>query len=130
METIVVKGRPASVNASASTKLNWKNKVAAAASQVFSKPLEDTDLRIEITFFHDGSPDIDAGNMSKPICDCLEGIVYHDDSQLMEHNARFRDLNRYFYIKGVELAVAIAIAEGEEFVAIKIEKVGEGAARI
>lgn len=125
-----MKGQPASVNASPPTKSRWKTKVAAAASQVFSEPLEDIDLRIVITFFCNGLPDFDTDNMSKPICDCLKGILYLDDSQLMERNARFRDLNKSFYIKGVEPAVAVAIAEGEDFVAIGIEKVGEGVARI
>lgn len=130
MGTIVVKGRPASVNASGSTKSLWKTKVAEAASHIFSEPLEDTDLGIEITFFCNGRPDFDTDNMSKPICDCLKGVVYQDDSQLIERNARIKDLNKYFYIKGVEPSVAVAMAEGEDFVSIKIEPMGERVARI
>lgn len=101
-----------------------------AASQVFSVPLEDTDLRIVITVFCDGRPDFDIDNISKPICDCLKDIVYLDDSQLMERNARIRDLNVSFDIEGADKATAIAIAEGEEFVTIKIERLEEEVARI
>lgn len=130
MGTIVVKGRPASVNASSSTKTAWKAKVAAAASLIFSEPLDDADLGIVITFFCSGRPDFDTDNMSKPICDCLNGVVYQDDSQLIERSARIKDLNKSFYIKGVEPAVAVAMAEGEDFVSIKIVKVGERVAVI
>ena len=130
VRTVVVKGRPVSVNASSAAKMRWKNKVAAAASKVFSEPLEDIDLRIIITFYHNVMPDIDTDNMSKPICDCLKGVVYHDDRQLMERYARHRDLNGSFHIKGVEPDVAVAIAEGEDFVAITVEKIGAGVVMI
>ncbi len=130
MGTIVIKGRPVSINAASHNKIRWKNKVAELASNIFPAPLEDTDLGIEITFFCDGHPDFDTDNMSKPICDCLKGVVYLDDSQLIDRNARIRDLNKSFYIKGIEPSVAMAMAEGEEFVSIKVVKVGERVARI
>ena len=130
MGTIVIKGRPVSINSSPHNKTRWKSKVAEAASRIFSDPLEDTDLGIEITFFCDGHPDFDTDNMSKPICDCLKGVVYRDDSQIIDRNARIRDLNKYFYIKGIEPLVAVAMAEGEEFVSIRIVKMGERVARI
>lgn len=130
MGTVVIKGCPVSVNASNATKSRWKNKVAAAASAVFPAPLVDTDLRIVITFYYNSPPDFDTDNMSKPICDALKEIVYTDDSQLMERHARRRDLNGSFHIKGVEPTVAVAIAEGEEFVSITVEKVGAGVVMI
>ena len=130
MSTIVVKGRPASINASNATKTAWKVKVREAAKLIYLAPLEDDDLKIEITYFCDGQTDIDTDNMSKPICDSLNGIVYEDDKQLLDRDARRRDLNKYFYVKGIEPSVAVALAEGEEFVSIKISVVGEMVARI
>ncbi len=127
---IVVKGRPVSINASPATKAAWKDKVREAALLVYPTPLEDDDLEIEITYFCDGQTDIDTDNISKPICDSLNGIVYEDDKQLIDRNARRRDLNKYFYVKGIEPSVAVALAEGEEFVSIKISNVGERVARI
>ena len=130
VRTVVVKGRPVSVGASSASRSHWKNQVAAAASAVFPAPLVETDLKITITFFYNNPPDFDTDNISKPICDALKGIAYSDDSQLMERHARRRDLNGSFHIKGVEPSVAVAIAEGEEFVSIKIEIIGAGVAVI
>lgn len=125
MKTVVVKGHPVSINASTRSKSTWRQKVVDAASIVFTEPLEDDDLRVVITIFSNEAIG-DTDNYSKPICDALKGIVYNDDSQIMERNARRRDLNGSFHIKGVEPTVAVAIAEGQDFVSIKIEKVGEG----
>lgn len=126
MRTFVVKGRPVSINASNAAKLRWKQRVASLAAAVFPGPLPDDDLRIVITFYYNMLPDFDTDNISKPICDCLEGIAYRNDNQLMERMARRRDINGSFHIKGVPPDVAVSIAEGEDFVAITLEKVGEG----
>jgi len=127
---IIVKGRPVSVNSSSRNKARWKAAVAAEAKKVCATPLGNNNLSITITFFYNNPPDFDTDNISKPICDALKGIAYSDDSQLMERHARRRDLNGSFHIKGVEPSVAVAIAEGEEFVSIKIEIIGAGVAVI
>jgi len=129
VSVIVLKGRPISIRATGSKK-RWKNEVANAARRVFPIPLDGTDLRITITFFYNTQPDFDTDNVSKPICDALEGIAYHNDSQLMERHARRRDIDGSFRIKGIDPEVAVAIAEGEDFVAIKIEKIGSGVIKI
>lgn len=130
MSVIVVKGRPISINSSSRSKNRWKNKVAQEARRFFSTPLDDTDLRITITFFYDSLPDFDTDNVCKPICDALKGVAYNDDSQLMERNARRRDLNGSYRIKGIDPELAVAMAEGEEFVSIKLDKVGRGVVEI
>lgn len=130
MPTFVVKGRPISVNSSNRAKSQWKNKVASVASTVFRAPLVDYDLRIVITFYYNVLPDFDTDNISKPICDCLVGIAYHDDNQLMDRIARRRDINGSFRIKGIPSDVAVAIAEGNDFVAITLDNVGAGVSMI
>ena len=132
MSIIIVKGRPFSVQSRSAHKDRWKSKVAAGARKVFATPIDKThnDLRITITFFYNSLPDFDTDNVSKPICDALNGIAYHDDHQLMERNVRTRRIDGSFRIKGVDPELAIAIAEGEDFVSIKIEKVGSGVVEI
>ena len=88
--------------------------------------MDDTDIKVTITFFYNTLPDYDTDNISKPICDALKGIAYHDDNQIMDRIARRRDINGSFRIKGVDPKVAIALSEGNDFVSIKIEKVGAG----
>lgn len=124
MSVIVVQGRPVSANNRGLAKQRWKRQVATEGARVFSAPLMGSDLRIIITFFYEGLPDFDTDNISKPICDALKGVAFRDDRQLMERYARRRHIGGSFRIKGVDPGVAVALAGGQEFVAIKIEELG------
>jgi hypothetical protein len=130
LAAIVIKARPISINASSQSKEAWKKTVSNAAKKIYTQPLQDCDLRIIITFFYNILPDFDTDNMSKPICDSLKGIVYQDDIQIMERLARRRDVNSAFHIRGIDPEVALAIAEGSDFVSINIEKIGDGVSKI
>lgn len=39
-------------------------------------------LEVEITFYRDTLHRVDVGNLEKPVCDAMEGIVYEDDLQI------------------------------------------------
>ena len=127
---IIVRGRPVSVNASAARRRAWMEVVAQAASAVYVAPLNDNNLRIIITFWYERLPDFDTDNISKPICDALQGIVYYNDHQLMERIARRKDINGRYHIRGAPPEIVLAIRDGVEFVSIQIERVGEEASRI
>jgi len=117
----IVKGRPASVQSSHANKANWSAKVAAAAQLKCPAPLVGDGLRIRITFYYDALPDFDSDNISKPICDALNGIAYADDHQLADRVARRRDMGKPYVFRGVDPELAVAIAEGEEFVYVEID---------
>lgn len=93
---------------------DWKRTVAA---QVIERkppaPLADVPLQIELTFFlprpaslpkrivhHIRKPDAD--NLGKAVKDALRGIVYRDDSQLVDVLVH----KRYGVSPGVEIRVA------------------------
>jgi crossover junction endodeoxyribonuclease RusA len=114
------------MNASSRTKQRWKRLVAAAASSVFAAPLDGYDLKIKIRFFYESLPDFDTDNISKPICDALKGIAYRDDNQLMRRDVGRIDLNGSYRLENVDPGLAVAMAEGEEFVAIRMERVDGG----
>lgn len=121
---IIVKGTPKSVHSSSRSRTTWKSQVAAKASAEFNSPLEDNDLRVKITIFYNGVPTFDADNVSKPVCDAMCGVAYHDDSQIMERIVRMRSLDGAYRIKGVPRKLAVAISDGEDFVWIAISRVG------
>jgi crossover junction endodeoxyribonuclease RusA len=123
---IVVKGRPASVQSSAGRKAAWMQAVAAAAAPRCQVPLVGDDLRIEITFFFNALPDFDSDNISKPICDALNGIAYGDDHQLAERLVKRRDMGAPYVFRGIHPELAVAIAEGDEFVYIEIDNANLG----
>ncbi len=121
----IVKGRPVSIQAHAASRRRWMSRVQEAARGIFSQPLTDFDLKVQITFFYDEPPTFDMDNVSKPICDALNGIAYNDDRQLMERNSRKRYLKGSYHLEGVDPELVRALAESEEFVYIEITKVGE-----
>jgi len=121
MIRLVVKGRPCSVQASPATRQAWMARVAAAASAACNFSLITNDLKINIAFFYNALPDFDTDNISKPICDALNGIVYKDDHQLCKRTASRKDINGPYRIRGAAPELALAIAEGEDFVYIEVE---------
>ena len=69
---------------------------------------------VEITYFYEKRPlKIDVDNMSKPILDALEGVVYEDDFQVTDLLCQKRRLED----RGVEISSAMLlkrlIKEGE-----------------
>ena len=121
---VIVKGIPKSVNSSPTSRRTWMTKVAEEARKNFGTPLQDDDLRVEITIFHNGIVTFDSQNMAKPICDALCGVAYVDDMQVMEAEVKRKNLDGTFHIKGVPEELAIALCQGEDFVQIVIKKVG------
>ena len=123
MVRFVVKGRPVSIQGSASSRAKWAAAVANAAVGKCAAPLDGNDLRIRITFFYNTLPDFDTDNISKPICDALNGSIYHDDHQLGERHARRKDIHGSYQIQDVDPALAAAITDGEDFVYIEVEQI-------
>ncbi len=125
LAAFVVRGRPFSVRASAASRNRWREEIGLVARDVFSEPLQDNDLRIQITFFFDRAPSFDIDNISKPICDALNGIAYNDDEQLVERNARRKDIGGSYSLEDVEPELVAALADLQKFVCIELFKVGE-----
>jgi Holliday junction resolvase RusA-like endonuclease len=109
-----------SVQGSPSSRTAWQQSVALAARAKCQVPLVGDNLSIKITFFYNTLPDFDTDNFSKPICDALNNVVYADDHQLAQRTAGRRDINGSYRIRGVEPELALAIAEGHDFVYVEI----------
>jgi len=101
MISFVVKGRPASVQSSAQNKAAWAAKIVAAATVKCAAPLVGNGLRIKITFFYNALPDFDSDNISKPICDALNGIAYTDDHQLADRHVKRRDMGERYVFRRI-----------------------------
>lgn len=53
-------------------------------------PYEDADLKTRIVFFHHlhrGSFETDVDNLSKPIVDAFNGVIYKDDGMIVKRDA-------------------------------------------
>ena len=121
MVEIVVKGRPLSQGASSNNKRRWQNTVANAARSVCATPLDGNHLVITIRFYYNTLPDFDTDNISKPICDALKGVAYHDDNQLSDRNIGRRDIKGSYRLQDVSTEFAQALEDGQDFIHVKIE---------
>jgi crossover junction endodeoxyribonuclease RusA len=122
MIRFTVKGRPCSIQASSATRQAWMAKIATAAAAACDLAFITNDLKIEIVFFYNTLPDFDTDNISKPICDALNGLVYRDDHQLCKRTSSRKDINGSYRIRGAAPALALAIAEGDDFVYIEVDQ--------
>lgn len=92
---------------------------AAANNWPRNQQLITGPVKIIIThFYKTSSPDVD--NIIKPIQDALIGLVYVDDSQVVESVGRKRSIERKFILKGISKELVEAIFTGVEFVHVSI----------
>ncbi len=119
----VVPGPPIS-NQSVGPNLEaWKASVAAeAASQHGGKPILKNKLKAIIINFHIGSlPSIDLDNMSKPILDAMQGIVYENDRQVRQAELTHVRIEAPFVFVGASRILVAAVQAGNQFVYVRIE---------
>lgn len=101
---------------------NWKAQVSAAAQSTLTAGTVPTldNVSVTITYYYeDSSPDVD--NIIKPIQDALIGIVFVDDSQVVDTKSRKRLLDGSFRIRGASAKLLLAFSEGKNFLHIKVE---------
>ena len=123
LATIIVPGRPISIQAK--HRQQWIQRVRQAAIAKLAQPVALDDLRIVITFFYRLKPSFDTDNISKPICDALNGVAYNDDSQITDRHARRRSLNGSYYLADADPDLVLALQRAVEFVCIEIFALGD-----
>ncbi len=106
-------------------KLNltvWRATVAGQAQNQWTSPVLSGPLKAIIINFHDGnSPSVDVDNMSKPIFDVMQSIVYIDDRQIRQAQITHLEIGAPFSIVGVSKIIVNAIQAGTQFVYVRIE---------
>ena len=84
----VIDGPPVSSQTNNRKNLRkWRKELKNKAKSHWqkNKPSVGDSVMVEITYFYEkGPPKIDVDNMSKPILDALEGVVYEDDVQVTD----------------------------------------------
>jgi Holliday junction resolvase RusA-like endonuclease len=118
----VVLGPPIS-NQSPGTNLDhWRAAVEAEARKQWHKAGLTGDLKvIIINFYLDSKPSVDLDNMSKPILDVMQGIVYEDDRQIRQAEISHVRIDGPFVIVGVSKILVAALQAGHQFVYVRIE---------
>ena len=100
----------------------WRATIAGAAGPLWAKPLLTGNLKaIIINFYAGNKPSVDVDNMSKPILDEMEQIVYDDDRQIVQAEITHVKIGSAFSIVGVSKILLHAIQAGAQFVYVRLE---------
>jgi hypothetical protein len=79
-------------------------------------------LKAIIINFHAGDkPSLDVDNMSKPILDVMQNLVYVDDRQIRQAEFTHVPIDAPFVIVGASKILVSAVQVGSEFVYVRIE---------
>ncbi len=118
----VVLGVPISNQVSGINLDAWRSAIAAEAGKQRKTPLLTGKLKGVIINFHLGDkPSLDVDNMSKPIFDVLEGVVYDNDRQIRQAEITHVRIDVPFVFVGASKIIVTAIPAGLPFVYVRIE---------
>jgi len=100
----------------------WRATVAGVAQNRWGHPVLRGALKAILINFHDGDePPVDVDNMSKPILDCMEQVVYDDDRQIRQAEIIHVNLKKGYLLTHVSAVIVDALRVGVQFVYIRIE---------
>src|SRR5262249_26575914 len=100
----------------------WRATVAGAARLKWPNPPLPGDLKaIIINFFAGNKPSLDVDNLSKPILDSMQAIVYGDDRQIGQAEITHARIGAGYSIVGVPPIIVTGLQAGKQFVYVRIE---------
>jgi Holliday junction resolvase RusA-like endonuclease len=100
----------------------WQATVRGALQKLWATSPLTGELKAIIINFYDGNrPTLDVYNMSKPILDAMQGIVYSDDRQVRQAELTHLRIDAAFSIAGVSKVLVNALQAGTQFVYIRLE---------
>jgi Holliday junction resolvase RusA-like endonuclease len=119
----VVLGPPVSNQATNTTNLNaWKATVKGEAAKAWTKAPLSGKLKAIIINFHIGDkPPLDVDNMSKPIHDVMNKLVYDDDRQIRQAEITHVRIDAPMVIAGASKILVDAVQKGQPFIYVRIE---------
>ncbi len=118
----VVLGPPVSNQSPGPNLTTWRGTVAGAATLGWPNPPLAGELKaVIINFYASTRPSVDVDNMSKPILDAMQNIVYADDRQIVQAEIAHLEIGAAFVILGVRPIIVRSIQSGNQFVYVRIE---------
>jgi hypothetical protein len=121
----VVPGPPISNQSTNAANLTaWKNKVRAEVQKGWTKaPLKGKVKAILINFHTGDKPPLDVDNMSKPVHDVMNNVVYDDDRQIRQAEITHVRIDTPLVIAGASKLLVDAVQKGQQFLYVRIEDV-------
>lgn len=118
----VVLGPPVSNQTSGPNLTTWRAMIDGAARLNWANPPLTGELKATIINFYSGNkPSVDVDNMSKPILDVMQKIVYDDDRQIVQAEITHTKIDAAYAILGVRPILVTALQAGNQFVYVRLE---------
>ena len=118
----VVLGPPVSNQSPGANLDHWRATVEAEAKRRWDKPILAGNLKvILINFYLGDKPSVDVDNMSKPILDVMQRVVYDDDRQIRQAEIAHVRIDAPFVIVGASTTLVAAVQAGNQFVYVRVE---------
>jgi Holliday junction resolvase RusA-like endonuclease len=100
----------------------WRGTIAGRARNQWTRPLLTGDLKAILINFYDGNkPSVDVDNMSKPILDAMQNVVYADDRQIVQAELAHSQIGAAYSVAGVRRIIVNALQAGNHFVYVRLE---------
>lgn len=100
----------------------WRAKVLVQATNYWKVPALAGKLKAMIINFHFGDkPSLDTDNMSKPILDVMQNLVYSDDRQVRQSELSHVRIDAPMVVAGASKILVAAVQAGQQFVYVRIE---------
>jgi|GEM_PF-1040529 len=100
----------------------WKAGLAGAVTANWANAKLTAPLKATIINFHGGAtPSVDVDNMSKPIFDEMQKLVYDNDRQIRQAQIIHVEVGAPFSIAGVSKIIVNALQAGNQFVYVRVE---------
>lgn len=100
----------------------WRATVRGAAALLWANPPLTKTLKAVVINFYDGDkPSVDVDNMSKPILDVLQKLVYDSDRQIIQAEISHVKIDAPFSIPNVRPIIVAGLQAAKQFVYVKIE---------
>jgi Holliday junction resolvase RusA-like endonuclease len=123
LEYVVVGVPISNQSAGSSALINWRAAVESEASKNWTTTPLTGKLKAVIINFHTGDkPSLDLDNMSKPILDAMQNIVYRDDRQIRQAEITHVRIDAPFVFVGASKLIVAMVQAGNEFVYIRIDE--------
>jgi len=111
-----------STKAGKANLMTWRATVAGVAQSHWASPMLTGHLKATIiNFFFGTKPSLDVDNMSKPILDVLQNLVYSDDRQIRQAQITHVEIGAAFSIVGGSKIIGNALQAGNQFIYVRIE---------
>lgn len=104
----------------------WRGKIHSEAANGWKSAPLTGKLKAVIVNFHDGDkPSLDIDNMSKPILDVMQKLVYADDRQIRQAEIVHLRIDAPMVFVGASKILVAAVQVGKQFVYVRIEDVAD-----